>query len=202
MHLTLPGQMRQELGVIRRVTGQHGDPRDTGCPIGMALERRIPEVRRIVMPAGEEPRIRHQTGAGEGQRERHNGVGTVGTASVTLERKGLEIPDARIPKLSSIVNGWAGGKGEHPKPFGSLQIVVDENRERELMRIRVDRTVEVRTGRNEFEKRVAKLHNVVFGSPRVAVTRSDLKAKTAEKGRLPVEIPGGENHMVDAADME
>ena len=118
---------------------------------------------------------------------------------MALKMKRVEITNSRSLEGHMVGRRITGGERQHGEAVAALQIVVDENRKRQEMRIGIDRRTEIRTGRDQFEEVLPELDDVVARPPGVAIARADLKAEPFVKLRLRVEIAGCKHQMVDRA---
>ena len=165
----------------------------------MILKRRVPEILRIMMPAGEEADIGRFRIARKGQRECNLNRRAVGTFSFTRQFEQFEVADARGAKLLGIRN-TAAFQRQHGEPLPARQEVAVERAERKAARC-VRRRLRRVGESQDFDVAAGKLHDVVLRAPfrRMAVARADGEAKPPIEigGRL--EIAHGVNDMVEAA---
>src|SRR4051794_21637203 len=88
--------------MVGRIVGYQYDALDARDGVRMRLERRVPEVFRIVLLAGEEGRLRRCGVGSKGERERDFYRRTVGALCSALEVEHVKVADAGCTKRLRI----------------------------------------------------------------------------------------------------
>ncbi len=114
--------------MLARSRGDQSDARDSGRRIGMDLERRIPEILRVTVQAGEESCLRRLRVYGKSQCERDLNCGAVRALGFAFELAKFEIADSATAKLIGV-GSTTTGKHEHRRSLLVRQKIAIEGAE-------------------------------------------------------------------------
>jgi hypothetical protein len=164
----------------------------------MVLERRVPEILRMVMLAGEEP----HPGSGrifrKGEREGDVSRGSVRARSLPLEEERVKGPDPGAGEPGRIGGGVAAVERQHRKPLAAGEVVAHEGAEA-VGTPSPGRDLGFLPRRDEFDERPGQLHDTVLGAPGVPVSGTDPEAHPFIEPSGKVEVTHGDDEMVDSA---
>ena len=164
----------------------------------MLLERRIPEVLRIVLLAGEEPGVRRGFVLRERERERDLHGRAVRPLALAREVEHIEIADAgRTERVGIGLRAFAL-KHQHRKAFAFRQKVAREGAERERARARRGNTLHL-AQRQQFDEDAGKLHDAVMRAPGMAIARADCEAEPRVRLACRIEVVHRMHDMVETA---
>src|SRR6266567_4558447 len=184
--------------MVGRVLGDQHDARDGRHAVWMRLERRIPEVLRIVVLGGEIAGVGRLAVSREHQRERDVDGRAVRALGLTGKIEHLEIADA-----GSAIRIRVGGRAlafqrQHREAFAVREEIAREGAERK--RPRSARRDQFRLADSQqFDENAGTLHDAIVRTPGMAVARADREAelRIARPGR--VEVVHGVNDMVETS---
>src|SRR5947209_9851194 len=86
----------------RGIMRNHGHPQDSRGSIRMSLKRRVPEILRIVLLAGEVSRIGRAGICRKGERERNLHGRAIRSLRLALEIELIEMADATVSKRRDV----------------------------------------------------------------------------------------------------
>ena len=176
--------------------GDQHRPGDSAHRVGMLLERWVPEILRVVLPAGEETNLRRHGVARECERETDLDGAAVGPPPSRSKPTGRK-PRSPPPRRPPHRHPRRAFQHHHGQSLVARQerLVDAPEQHREIVAAEL---VGFRD-RQHFDEVAGELDDVVVGPPGVAVARADGEAHAAIEGRSGVEVAHGMDDMVEAA---
>ena len=199
-HGALAGETRQKFGMVGWIfRHQHNGP-DRLRRIGMRLIFCIPEVLRMMVLAGEKPCGGDQRRLRESQRESNFRSRAIGAGGLAAKIEGHEIADAQSRKGCRIGFCVARLQRQHGQSLALSQIAADKAAKRILPRAWMQRhSRPSRPHADQFQKRAAKLDDMVLRAPGMLVAGTDVKTEATISGGLRTEVARRQHEVVERA---
>src|SRR5207302_179828 len=138
-------------------------------PVGMLLERPIPEILRVVLPAGRKADGGSSGIAGKGERESDHQPAAVRGAALALEPQRRRERDPGGREIVRIGFGIMAFQHEEGEPLPALEKALIEAAE-QRRKARAAELLGFRNGQ-QLEKESRQLDDMVVGAPRMPVAR-------------------------------
>src|SRR4030088_2604737 len=177
--------------------GSSRAPGDAARRVGMRLERRVPEILRIMLLAYRKAGAGRRRIARESEREADRHRRAVGPLSLALEAQRLRGRDAGVAKQIGIARRVMAFEHEQRKAFVTRQEIAVETAEQPREAVGAE-LVGLGHGQ-ELDEKARQLDGAVVGSPWMAVARPDRKSEAPVARRRRVEVAHRMDDMVEAA---